>query len=228
MTEPLSIIIQLVLLFGCLLLWGTYLKKIDGGTDTIEWLFPIRQIFTTNLIDVYSVSLLYIYFVLLLLQFFLMEIFDSAFEVYIISFSIIVIYELFIISRIDHLLFGRRFPFWAIIIPLTIIIILSAISSIYYRTFQAINIVDFWILVIKFLLGILGMSIIVMRSSIYKNREAFFILSGFTLMFVLHMFASGIQLLDYRGEWHFIGVIDVLILGYWLGSSLWLRKLSSS
>ena len=210
------------------------------GANLVSWLFLLKRSSPQGVLlsmkslaewkqslSTFSKISLCLYFFLSIVQTLVMALTDSAAETYTLSLAVMMVYELAILSYMNYLLLGKRFPFKTVVIVLSAIIAISAISSIYYKSFQPINIADFWILIIKFLLAILGMSILVIRSSIYENKEAFFILSGFALMSVLHMFASGLQLLDYRGEWDFIQIIEILILGYWLGSSLWLRKLSS-
>ena len=211
-----------------ILIWGLYIKTKHSGTGIIRCLFPIDLVFSKTLpLPILSVAMLVVYVDIMLLQDIAMLLTGFANEVYAISFIIIIVYELFILSKMCIIILGDKSPFVSIFMFFSVIAITGGLFSLAVKDLFYLNIVDFCVLIVKLSLSILIILIIMIKGLVARFAETLFIIVGFTVFFSLHMFASGFLFKDYLGEWYFPQIATVLVLLYWFIGSLWLRKLNT-
>lgn len=208
--------------------WGLHVRVKYRGTSIKKCLFSPNAIIS----DVVSpppqtAALLMVYLGIMILQSLLMLLTGYAFLTYIVFFAVIMIFELFLLLRINQLVLGKRLPFIPVLVPISLVIIAAAVHSILTESTQIINIIDFWTLILKFLLCFLFMTIIIIKNLVDRFLEAFFIIVGFALLFISQMFDSGFKFMDYLSGWDFAQISGILVLSYWLWSILWIRKLTS-
>ena len=154
----------------------------------------------------------------------LMIVSEYSGRVYLLFWAVISIYELFLFITILFKLAGWDYAWFAIGIP-ALPIILGAILSIKYRSYQPVNIVDFFNSVILMIGSALILRYLLLKKPFIENIETFFIFSGFILYFVLNISTSNILAFDALRHWVFAQNATLIGLIYWLGSIICIRKI---
>lgn len=163
----------------------------------------------------------------------LMVLSDKSNIVYLIFWAIISVYELFFIINIMFKTLNTTKSHSEIFIItisiLAIPIILAAILSYTNRNYNPINTTDFYNIILLMLGSVIVIHNLLSRESFLENIESFFIFSGFTLYFGLHILASNAFLLSVKliGYWNFAQYATLISLIYWLGSIFFIWKIRS-
>ena len=228
MEETITTLILHVLQLAVIACWGLALYSRNREMGIINCIFPIAISLSKRVsLENRFISLFVLYIYVLLLQDALMSLTGDSPIVYVISFAFVIIYELFLLCYICIGLVRKRFLIIAAFILLSLYIAYGAFYSIRFKSFDSINIDDFGLLVVKFSLCLLVITIIPMRKRISELKGVFFIVTGFALFFSLQMLSTGFQLVDYLGEWQFVRLVGIIAFTYWFMGSLWQKKFSS-
>ena len=157
----------------------------------------------------------------------LMIISNRSGEVYLFFWTIVTITEfyIFIYSFLKIIRFNLDNYFFLIIILVAIPIILTAILSFFYKTYEILNKVDFVSILILAILVIINMRFILLTKKFEEYLESFFIFTGFILYFGLHLLASNSMMFNFLGSWHIAQNATLISLLFWLGSVFLIWKI---
>ncbi|MBN1327093.1 MAG: hypothetical protein JW996_04005 [Candidatus Cloacimonetes bacterium] len=151
--------------------------------------------------------------------------------VYILFWSLVSIYELFFVLitlfRLARAKKDYSDIFVIIVAILAIPIILAAILTWTNRSYSPINTTDFYNLILLTLGSILILRSLLLQESFLDNIESFFIFSGFTLYFGLHILASNALSIDFMKNFNFGKYANLISLIFWLGSVFLVWKIRS-
>ena len=156
-----------------------------------------------------------------------------AIVIYLIFWAVISIYELFFIVKVLFITLKAQETHSEILtITISILavpIIVAAILSYTNRSYNPINTTDFYNIILLMLGSVIILRSLLSRESFLENIESFFIFSGFTLYFGLHILASNAFLLSVKliGYWNFAQYATLISLIYWLGSIFFIWKIRS-
>ena len=154
----------------------------------------------------------------------LMIVSEYSGRVYLFFWTIISIYELYLVITILFKLAGWDYAWFAIVIP-ALPTILGAILSLKYRSYQPVNIVDFFNSLILMIGSTLILRYLLLKKPFIENIETFFIFSGFILYFGLQILSSNILTFDFLKYWVFGQNATLIVLVYWLVSIICIRKI---
>ena len=152
-------------------------------------------------------------------------------EVYLIFWVIVSVFELFFVTKILFLTLNPLKPnselFPITVSVITIPIILAAILSYSNRSYNPINTTDFFNIILLLLGTIVILRNLLSSENFLNNIESFFIFSGFTLYFGLHILASNSLSLGFIENWDISRYMTIVSLIYWLGSIFFIWKIKS-
>lgn len=213
-----------ILLVINLLAWWRYLKS-RKGLGIIKSLIPFNYFFRFGLpLSTQVISMLVIYFEILLLSDLMMLISDASFTVYTVFFLSVISLELIIFLKVFCDLISRKKGFFFFAGIIIILAIGTGVITISKQELQVLNIVDFVLLIVKIILSIIVIVLIGSKRRVEQNVEAVVIILGFVILYLFTMFESGFIFDNYVENWQFGLFAQTVILIYWLGSSIWLRK----
>jgi len=154
----------------------------------------------------------------------LMIVSEYSGRVYLFFWAIVSIFELYIVITILFKLAGWNYARFAIGIP-ALPTILGVTLSLKYGNYQPVNIVDFFNSLILMTGSTLILRHLLLKKPFIENIETFFIFSGFTMYFGLHILASNIVAFGPLKNWVFAQNATLIGLIYWLGSIICIRKI---
>lgn len=145
--------------------------------------------------------------------------------------SILCIFELyFILSTLFNITgtIKKYHDIFVIIIALVSIpIILAAILSWTQRTYNPVNVVDFYNMIVLMLGSIAIIRYLLISESFMTKIESYFIFSGFILYFSMHILAGNIMVFDFFKNFTFAAMANLISLIFWLGSLFFIWKIRS-
>lgn len=201
------------------ILWFLYFKK-----------FPLKEI---NRIAVY-------YFIIFLCIYTLWNISSSignrisnstGIVIWLFYWTTISIFELvFIINFIFNLNQIHRKYHDLLIIIITLIsipVILASLLCWANKSYNAINIADFYNMILLMIGSITILRFLLMSPKFLDNIESFFIFSGFTLYFSLHILAGNVLSINFLKNFNFVTMANLISQIFWLGSLFFIWKIRS-
>ena len=111
---------------------------------------------------------------------------------------------------------------------LSMLSIFAAIFTHYMKSYIPINTIDFYNSIILIICVLAILKQILSQDSFIENIESFFIFTGFTLYFGLHILASNVTNIDFIKNWGFGQIATIASLIYWIGSGFLIWKIRSS
>jgi len=207
-----------------ILSWGLLIMKKREGVGILGCLLPFGYISSSEPASICSIGLFMIYLWLYIGQAVAMLATGFSNEVYVTSFTVITIFELFFLFRISlSLQINRRLLFYGFA-ALTELSIVAAITTILAKDLQALNIMDFFMLVAKLVLSIAIIEKIIIDGLVEEYLPVVFIVVSFAIFCILHMFTTGFQIIAFHENFYISQLSTIFVLCFWFGGSLWLRK----
>jgi len=162
---------------------------------------------------------------------FAMKIFDRSPIIYILFWSIVIIFELFYVLYIITFRKLNINSYYLIILSILAVIsmpvIISAFLTLHLENFGILNTTDVYYLIILMLGCIYILYHNLKQEDFIENIEIFFIFSGFVLFFSLNILLQNVLMFDYSRFWSFRQFSTILSQIYWLGSVFIIWKIRS-
>jgi len=207
--------------------WLYYFKTSTKKPGFFIHLFPIKFLISKGTILSHQVIAMLIIYIEILILFDIVMILSQASNiVYIIFFTLIIIYEMFMLMRINSLLIGKKFHFGIVFSAMVFLALFACGMSFFTKSFEPLNIVDFWTLIVKISACLLIIGIIVLRKMtlLLDNIETVSIVACFSVFYMLQLLESCFSFFNYLTDWDFNQLTLLLLLALLLWSPLWLRK----
>ena len=151
--------------------------------------------------------------------------------IYLFFWSFISIFEFFFVLKVLFISLNptknHNEVFSIIMSIFAVPVILAAILSYANRSYNPINSTDFYNIILLFIGTLLVNYKLLSQESFIENIESFFIFSGLTLYFGLHILASNIISFNFIKNWNFGQYATLISLVYWLGSTFVIWKIRS-
>ncbi len=146
---------------------------------------------------------------------------DSHPKIYIIFWIVIVIFEIVMILSILYSIKGlheKYHDYYIITLAvLSIPVILAGVISSIKWDYKPINVTDFNVQILIAFGAIWILREILNQDNFIQNIEAFFIFSGFIMLFSLDTLASNSQLFGFLRNWRFRQMSTLISQVFWLG-----------
>lgn len=178
--------------------------------------------------------ILFVTFNLLFVIWNLAMIIFNSFELWLILWCIIILFEYYIVlialSKLTDFSFFYNNLQYLMLSVVSIPIIIAAILTYIYKNYNPINTVDFYNQIILEILSIFILRKILTNDKFSNFLDSFFIFAGFILYFTLHILASnavifGINTLQ---NYNFSKFATLVSLIFWLGSVFFIWKIRSN
>jgi len=152
--------------------------------------------------------------------------------IYIVFWTVIsIISFLFFVDALFRIFEKEKFNkifFTVTVSLLSIPSIFAAILTYYMHSYIPINTIDFYNSIIQIICVLAILKQILSKDSFLENIESFFIFTGYTLYFGLHILASNVINIDFIKNWGFGQIATITSLIYWIGSGFLIWKIRSS
>lgn len=215
------IIIALLNLFS----WGVLIRAKKPGIGLFESFFPVKiGFYRTDALPFIISGLISLYNLALAIQTFLTAISGSSNIFYVISFSVVIIFEFFILFRITGFIRNKYIESPVLFTVLVVITIFTSIATLLAKDFWLINLVDFLFLLIKEIMCLYIIIKIINALLVERYLPVLVIIFGFAVLFLLLMFSSAPMVSNYTKSFDFAYLSSLVALTIWFGGSLWLRK----
>jgi hypothetical protein len=173
-----------------------------------------------------------IFLILFVISNFLMLVFQRSPQVYLISWCIISIFELYFIIAVNFKLFSESKEYSDIflitVFVLSIPVIAATVLSFSKRSYGPVNTADSYNQVLLLLGSIMVVKTLLSKASFLENLEAFFIFSGLILYFGMHILSSSLFFINFLDNWNFGQYATFISLFYWSGSTVVVWKIKST
>ena len=150
-------------------------------------------------------------------------------EIYLFFWSVITIFQAYFIvySFLKYIKLDYPYLPLAVTSFFAIPVIISAIISYIGKSYDPVNKIDFYLMILLSIISFINLRFILLKESFIENIESFFIFFGFIFYFGLHILACNTSMLDFLENWNISQNATMISLIFWLGSVFIIWKIKS-
>jgi len=223
------VFVSICMLLGliCYYLWVRHLRRKWGNISRWVFLFPFILLSNTpsdKLRACISFFVIYIYsYIILSIATMILGCYPTS---YTILCAFFMAFELVIFYLVGLVFIKKKFIPTLLLIIFVAVIFYGGYANIANRSYQPLNIVDFFISLVKILIIILAFSLIV-KKKVVSGVEIIYILMGFLIFFLLQLFNTILVIQDLDANWRFMLIAPIFAFAFWGSSLIWIHKIQS-